>query len=97
MKPKIKKQRFLNVWDALEDKPEVAANMTMRSDVLIALRQRVASWKITQAEAARRLGVTQPRLSDLLRGRIDKFSLDTLVNLAERADIHVHLRIQRAA
>ncbi len=60
--------------------------MTMRSDVLIALRQRSGTWK-----------VTQPRLNDLLRGRIDKFSLDMLIELAGRADIHVHLRVGKAA
>lgn len=97
MKPKMKRQKFANVWDALEDSPAAAANMTMRSDLLIALRQRISTWKITQAEAARRLQVTQPRLNDLLRGRIAKFSLDTLINLADRADIHVRLRIDKAA
>ena len=97
MKPKLKRRRFVNVWDALEDRPADAVNMTMRSDLLIALRQRIAAWKVTQAEAARRLGITQPRLSDLLHGRITKFSLDALIKLADRADIHVRLRIDKAA
>lgn len=97
MKPKLKRQRFANVWDALEDTPAEAANMTMRSDLLIALRRRIATWKVTQAEAARRLEITQPRLNDLLRGRISKFSLDTLINLADRANLHVRLRIDKAA
>jgi predicted XRE-type DNA-binding protein len=97
MKPKISRQRFANVWDALEDSPAAAANMTMRSDLLIALRRRIEAWKVTQAEAARRLDITQPRLNDLLRGRIDKFSLDALINLAKPAGIQVRLRIDRAA
>lgn len=97
MKPKMKRQRFANVWDALEDSPAAAANMTMRSDLLIALRQRIVAWKITQGEAARRLGITQPRLNDLLRGRIAKFSLDALINLANQAGIQVRLRIDKAA
>jgi predicted XRE-type DNA-binding protein len=97
MKPKMKHQRFANVWEALEDDPAAAANMTMRSDLLIALRQRIEGWKVTQAQAARRLGITQPRLNDLVRGRINKFSLDTLVNLANRAAIHVQLHIDKAA
>jgi predicted XRE-type DNA-binding protein len=97
MKPKMKRLKFANVWDALEDTPRDAANMTMRSDLLIALRQRIGSWKVTQTEAARRLQVTQPRLNDLLHGRIAKFSLDMLVELADRADIKVSLRIDRAA
>jgi predicted XRE-type DNA-binding protein len=97
MKPKMKRESFANVWDAIEDDPTVAANMTMRSDLLIALLQRVESWKVTQAQAARRLAITQPRLNDLLRSRVNKFSLDTLVNLANRADIRVRLKINKAA
>jgi len=97
MKPKMKHQRFANVWEALEDDPARAANMTMRSDLLIALQRRVQSWGMRQAQAAQRLGISQPRLSDLLRGRIEKFSLDTLVNVAHRADIQVSLRISKAA
>lgn len=97
MKPKMKRESFANVWDAIEDDPAVAANMTMRSDLLVALQQRVESWKVTQAQAARRLAITQPRLNDLLRSRINKFSLDMLVNLANRADIRVSLKISKAA
>ena len=90
-------QIFANVWDVLEDTPAAAANMTMRSDLLIALRNTVESWNMTQAEAAKRLGVTQPRLSDLLRGRIANFSLDALINLARQADLNVRLEIGSAA
>ncbi len=97
MKPKLKRQRFTNVWDALEDTPAEAANMTMRSDLLIALQGRIGGWKVTQAAAARRLQITQPRLNDLLRGRIDKFSLDALIELAGRADLRVRLQIGKAA
>jgi len=97
MTTKMKRQRFANVWDALEDNSAMAASMTMRSDILIVLRQQITTWKVTQAEAGRRLQITQPRLNDLLRGRIAKFSLDALVDLAERADIHVRLRIDKAA
>ena len=84
-------QEYANVWDALTDSPEESANMTMRSNLLIALQQKVKSWEATQAEAARRLGVTQPRLNDLLRSKIDKFSLDKLINLAIHAGISVRL------
>lgn len=97
MTTKVKQRRFANVWDALEDNSAMAASMTMRSDILIVLQQRIATWKLTQAEAARRLQITQPRLNDLLRGRIAKFSLDTLVDLADRADIQIRLQIEKAA
>ncbi|MDR3451140.1 MAG: XRE family transcriptional regulator [Alphaproteobacteria bacterium] len=86
-------QEYANVWDALTDSPEESANMTMRSNLLIALQLKVKSWEVTQAEAARRLGVTQPRLNDLLRSKIDKFSLDKLINLAIHAGISVRLDI----
>ena len=58
------------VWDAIEDSPAAAANMRLRSELTIAVRGVVEAWKVTQAEAARRLGLTQPRLDDLLRGRL---------------------------
>jgi predicted XRE-type DNA-binding protein len=90
-------QSFENVWDALEESSGEAANMSMRSSLLIAIEQQVRGWNVTQAEAARRLGITQPRLNDLLRGRITNFSLDTLINLAGQAGLTVRLDIARAA
>ncbi len=90
-------QVFASVWDALEDSPAEAANMRMRSELMIAVQQVVAGWSLTQVEAARRLDVTQPRLSDLLRGRIGKFSLDALILLAERAGLSVHVQIESVA
>ena len=92
----MERQAFDNVWDAIEDTP-AAANMTMRSDLLIALRNAVEGWGVTQADAARRLGVTQPRLNDVLRGRISNFSLDALIALAEKAGLSVRLEIGEAA
>jgi len=88
---------FANAWDALEDSPEDAANMTMRSNVMIAIKDTVRSWKTTQAQAARRLGITQPRLNDLLNGKISKFSLDTLMTLATRAGLKVKIEVRSAA
>jgi predicted XRE-type DNA-binding protein len=56
------------------------------SNVMIAINDEVRGWDTTQARAARRLGITQPRLNDLLHGKINKFSLDTLLTLATRRD-----------
>ncbi|HZZ62008.1 MAG TPA: XRE family transcriptional regulator [Roseiarcus sp.] len=89
----MERQTFANVWDALEDTQAEAANMTMRSDLMIAIGERVKNWGATQVEAAARLGVTQPRLNDLLRGRIQNFSLDALVDLAAKAGLRVRLDI----
>ena len=88
---------FESVWDALEDTPTEAENMKLRSSLIIAISEAVSAWGMTQTDAARRLGVTQPRLNDLLRGRLGKFSLDALVALAARAGLAVHLEIQSAA
>jgi len=71
--------------------------MKARSDVLIAIRKVVDGWNVTQAEAAKRLGINQPRINDLLRGRIDKFSLDALMNLAARAGLSVQVKVVRRA
>jgi predicted XRE-type DNA-binding protein len=88
-------QMFASVWDALEDSPEEAAVMRLRSELMIAVQEAVASWGLTQAQAAQRLDVTQPRLNDLLCGRISKFSLDALSVLAERAGLSVRVQIER--
>ena len=90
-------QVFASVWDALEDSPAEAANMRLRSELMVAVQETVAGWGLTQAEAARRLDVTQPRLNDLLRGRVGKFSLDALILLAKRAGLSVRVQIERAA
>lgn len=90
-------QTFDDVWDAIEDTPEAAASMRLRSKLLIAIEQEVRSWDLTQEKAAKRLAVTQPRLNDLLRGKIDKFSLDALIDLSSRAGLSVKLEIAKAA
>ena len=72
-------QTSATVWDAMEEAPGDAANMRLRSELAIAVRSAVEDWGVTRAEAARRPGITQPRLNDLLRGRIARFSLDALV------------------
>lgn len=93
----MKARTFANVWDALSDSPEQAATMKIRSDVMIAIHDAVRAWDTTQAQAASRLGVTQPRLNDLLLGKINKFSLDTLLTLAARAGLKVKINIKKAA
>lgn len=90
-------QVFASVWDALEDSPAEAANMRLRSELMVAVQHVVAEWGLSQAEAAQRLDVTHPRLNDLLRGRVEKFSLDALILLAERAGMRVRVQVERAA
>lgn len=91
------KQRFASVWDAIEDTPEQAENMKLRAALMTALKDRLARNGISQAQAAELFGVTQPRVSDLVRGKIDRFGLDALVNMATAAGLQVELRILESA
>ena len=74
-----------------------AENLKLRSELMIALVAFYRRSGHTQAEAAKRLGITQPRLNALLKSRIDQFSLDALVNIANRAGLNVRLVIRKAA
>ncbi|KWO49659.1 helix-turn-helix domain-containing protein [Burkholderia territorii] len=90
-------ERYTNVWDAIESQPAEAENMKLRSALMIALKQRIAQLELSQAEAAKRLGVTQPRVSDLLRGKINLFGLDALVNMAVAVGLRVDLQVSESA
>jgi len=86
-----------SVWDAIEDSPIEAASMKARAQLMGALHKTIAGWDLWQKAAAQRLGITQPRLSNLLRGKIDKFSLDTLFDLTGRVGLKVSLALRKAA
>lgn len=89
-------QRFANVWDALAGTPEEAANLTLRSDLMDEIEAIIEGNGWTQAQAAKHCGVTQPRMNDLLRGRISRFSLDALVNIAAKLGRKVSVRLEAA-
>jgi predicted XRE-type DNA-binding protein len=91
------KQRFASVWDAIEDTPGEAENLKLRSALMIALKMHIEKQGWSQSETAQRLGVTQPRVSDLMRGKINLFSLDTLVNMVSAAGLHVEMQVSAAA
>jgi predicted XRE-type DNA-binding protein len=93
----MSKKRFANVWDAIEETPAQAENMKLRSALMRALKDHIARTKLSQSQAAKLLGVTQPRISDLMRGKIELFGLDTLVNMIGAAGLHVEMRISDAA
>jgi predicted XRE-type DNA-binding protein len=93
---KGKGQVFANVWDALADSPAEAANLELRSNLMIKIEKIVKENGWTQSEAAKRCGVTQPRINDLLRGRISRFSLDALVNIASALGRKVTVRLDAA-
>lgn len=91
-----KVESYASVWDALADTPEQAANLRARAELMqqIAAIVKESAW--TQTEAAEHCGVTQPRINDLLRGRVSRFSLDALVNIATAIGRRVHLAIEVA-
>jgi predicted XRE-type DNA-binding protein len=93
----MSKKRFANVWDAIEETPAQAENMKLRSALMRALKDHIARTELSQSQAAKLLGVTQPRISDLMRGKIELFGLDTLVNMVGAAGLHVEMRISDAA
>ncbi|MBK6847010.1 MAG: XRE family transcriptional regulator [Proteobacteria bacterium] len=87
--------RFGSVWDAIEDSAAVAASFKLRAQLASAILDEVARRKLTQQRAAVLMGVTQPRVSDLVRGRLDLFSLDTLVDLAARLGLEARVALTR--
>ena len=90
-------ETFASVWNAIEATPVEVENMKLRAALMMALEKHIRARGWTQAEAARQLGVTQPRVSDLLRGKINLFGLDTLVNMVAAAGLHVEMRVLEAA
>jgi len=90
-------EKFASIWDAIEDSPGEAENMKLRSTLIMAIKSHITETEISQAEAAKLLGVTQPRISDLMRGKINLFGLDALVNMAAAAGLHIEMRISEAA
>ena len=96
MNGKLKRERGSgNVFADIGFPPDEAHNLMLRAELMTRIRK--AAKGLTQAEAARRFGVTQPRINDLLRGKIDKFSLDTLFDLAGRSGLKVSLALRKAA
>ncbi len=88
-------QTFSNVWDAIEDTPQQAVSMRAKSELMQALEQTIRQRGMTQQDAAALFGVTQPRISDLMRGKIGLFSLDALMDMAATAGLDPHIVIER--
>ncbi|MGA7342294.1 MAG: XRE family transcriptional regulator [Terracidiphilus sp.] len=86
-----------NVWDALESDPAKAENLKLRSSLMLALTRHIKAKALTQAQAAKVFGVTQPRISNLIHGKIDAFSLDLLVKMTTAAGLRVSMKVSKAA
>ena len=93
----MNKERFTSVWDAIEDTPREVASMKVRSELLITLQETLRRQKLTQVRAAKLLGVTQPRISDLMRGKIELFSMEMLIDLLTQMGVQVKVTTRKAA
>lgn len=85
----------MSVWDDIADSREEAENLKVRAALMRAIRGRITANGWSQVVAADHLGLTQPRMSDLFRGKVSKFSLDALVDIAAKLDIHVRVDVGR--
>ena len=86
---------FATVWDAIEDSRAIATSLRLRAEVANAIIEETRRRKLTQARAAAICGVTQPRISDLMRGRLDLFSLDPLIDMAARLELRTTVTVRR--
>lgn len=93
-KPKVEK--YASVWDAIAGTPGEAVNLRVRSELMDKITAVIEESGWTQVDAAKHCGVTQPRINDLLRGRISRFSLDALVNIAAALGRRVHIELEAA-
>jgi predicted XRE-type DNA-binding protein len=96
MTTKIRRSRG-NVFRDLGFSAQEAANLKIRSDLMIRLSQVIETRSLTQAQAAKVFGVTQPRISDLVRGKIDRFSVDTLIAMLGHAGLSVQIVVGRSS
>ena len=88
--------KFDTVWDALGFSPQESANLATRADLMIQIARIVEENGWTQAEAAKQCRISQPRINDLLRGKIDKFSIDALINMAAALGCKVKVELEAA-
>ena len=88
-------QRFSSVWDAIEDTPQQAACMRARSELMMRLSEVIRGSGMNQGDAADLFGVTQPRISDLMRGKVNLFSLDTLIDMAATAGMSPVVKVSK--
>ena len=84
---------FENVWEALEDDPVRVQNLRLRSELLMRIVEELRARKLTQAKAAELLRVSQPRVCALLQGKIERFRLDSLIDIAHRLELRVAIKV----
>jgi predicted XRE-type DNA-binding protein len=85
----LERLEFDNIFDVMTDSPAEAADLQFRADLMLTLRKLLEEKKLRQAEIAEALGVSQPRVSELMRGKIDLFSADKLIGFLARLDVRL--------
>lgn len=93
----MSKKRFVSVWDAIENTPREAASTKVRSELMIKLQETLRRQQLTQLQAAKLLGVTQPRVSDLMHGKIELFSMEMLIDMLTQVGMQVKVTTRKAA
>ena len=94
---RTKYKEYADVWEALDRSRAERQNLRVRSGLMDVIEGIIKEQQLTQAQAAKLFGVSQPRVSDLMRGRIDKFSIDALVEWIARAGYRVRFSLEKAA
>lgn len=82
---------YASVWDAIADTPAEAENLKVRSALMSAIRAKIEEFGWSQTLTAKNMRITQPRVSDLVNGKLDKFSVDTLLNLGAVVGVHMQI------
>ncbi len=90
-------QEYTSVWDAIEEDQVKAASLKLRSQLMMEVSEYVKQSGLTQSQAAKKLGTTQPRLNDVLKGKIEKCTVDRLVNMLSAVGCKVKLSVSHAA
>jgi len=93
----VEQLKYSNIFDAITDDPVEAADLKFRADLMLLLREYFRAQKATQLDICRRLGVPQPRVSELLTGKIDKFSADKLIGFAAKLGIRFYPSVVKAS
>lgn len=96
-KQEMTSQRFTSVWDAIEDTPGEAEHMKARGGLMMAIAEHFQKNELAQAGAAKVFGLTQPRVCDLVRGKIELLSIDILVQMLASAGMRVEMKLKKAA
>lgn len=90
-------EKFASVWDAIEDDPAERESLKIKSRLMMDIESHIKKQGMTQRQAAKKMGVSQPRVSDLVRGKISRFTIDMLVNMLARLGVHVEVTLRDAA